>query len=232
MKQFFLFTFLMAYSMVTFAQSADEIIANHLKAIGGAENWKKVTSTYAEMSSDMGGVKIPIKMWGIHNKGMKVEFVVQGMTGIQVVTDKDGWSLMPFMGQTKAEPTPEDQLVSARAQLDIQGDLIDYAAKGSVVELLGEDTEEGVEVYKVKLTDKDKNETTYFVDKETSYIIKEVSKSMVQGQEVENAATFSNFKKVGDLVFPFATSGGMGNMVFEKIEINVPVDTAMFAMPK
>jgi hypothetical protein len=139
---------------------------------------------------------------------------------------------MPFMGQTKAEPTPEDQLVSARAQLDIQGDLIDYAAKGSVVELLGEDTEEGVEVYKVKLTDKDKNETTYFVDKETSYIIKEVSKSMVQGQEVENAATFSNFKKVGDLVFPFATSGGMGNMVFEKIEINVPVDTAMFAMPK
>ncbi len=232
MKNFFLFTFFLGYSLISFGQTADQIINDHIKAVGGADNWKKVQSMYAEMNTDFGGVKVPIKMWGINNKAMRIEFVVQGMTGIQVVTEKEGWSLMPFMGQTKPEPTPEEQLKGSRSQLDIQGKFIDYAAKGSSVEYLGEDTEEGVEVYKIKLTDKDKVETTCYFEKETSYLIKESTKVMVQGQEQEQVSTFSNFKKVGDIVLPHAGTGGMGSMNFDKIEINAKVDETLFVMPK
>jgi hypothetical protein len=187
---------------------------------------------YTEANSDFGGTKLPIKMWAINNKAMKVEFTLQGMTGIQVVTDKDGWSLMPFMGQTKPEPTPEEQLKAGQSGLDIQSEFIDYAAKGSSVEYLGEDTEEGVEVYKIKLTDKTKTETTYFIDKESYYIIKETSKAMMQGQEVENATTYGNYKTVGNIVLPYSMTGSMGNMNIDKYDINVAVDEKIFVMPK
>ena len=66
------------------------------------------------------------------------------------------------MGQTKPEPTNEEALKSARSQLDIRGQLLDYKIKGSTVEYLGEDEDEGVEVYKIRLTDANKTRNNLF----------------------------------------------------------------------
>jgi outer membrane lipoprotein-sorting protein len=226
---FFLLFTLFSFSLL--GQSADEIVNNHVKAIGGIENWTKLNTIYMEMSTDMQGQKLPIKMWQVHEKAMRIEFVVQGMTGIQVVTDKDGWSLMPFMGQKDPEPTNEEQLKQAQSQLDIHGQLINYEAKGSSIEYLGEDEIEGVEVYKLRLTDKNKIETTFFIDKESYYIVKSVTKTSFQGQEIEAPSIYSNYKKIGDIYMPHTMNSGMGIMEIEKIEINPKVDETIFKMP-
>lgn len=232
MKQFFLVTFLIGYSLIAIAQSADEIVGKHLDAIGGADNWRKINSVKMVASSDAGGFKLPITMTSIHNKAMRVEFEVQGMKGIQVITDKDGWSLMPFMGQTKPEPTPEEQLKAARSELDIQGDLVDFAKKGSEVEALGEEEVEGVEAFKIKVTDINKSETTYFIDKENYLILKSVTKATIQGQEVEQETTYGNYKKIGNVTMPYTMTGPMGVMEISEIEINPAVDEKIFEMPK
>ena len=91
---------------------------------------------------------------------------------------------------------------------------------------------DGVEVYKIKLTDKEKSETTYFIEKETSLLIKEVTKTMVQGQEQEMATVYGNYKKVGDVLMAHSINGGMGNITVDKIEINSTVDPLIFDMPK
>ncbi len=230
MKQIVTVLILTFVSMVAYSQTADEIINNHIKAIGG-DKWNSLNTMYAEMSSDMGGMKIPIKTWQEHMKGMRVEFEVQGMTGIQVVTDKGGWSLMPFQGQTKPEPTNEEQLKSARSQLDIRGQFLDYKAKGSSVEYLGEDEEDGVEVYKVKLTDKEKTETTYFIDKSTYLLIKSDTKASFQGKEMEMVTKFSNYKEVNGLTMAHSVDGQMGKIDFVKIEINPTIESTKFDMP-
>jgi outer membrane lipoprotein-sorting protein len=232
MKQFFLMGLFLVISFFSWAQTADEIIQKHIDAIGGADNWRKINTMTMQGSSDMGGMKIPITMSTIHKKALRVEFEVQGMKGIQVVTDKDGWSLMPFMGQTKAEPTPEEQLKSAQSELDIQGDLIDYAAKGNEVEALGEEEVDGVETYKIKLTEANKNETTYFFDKENYMILKAVLKATIQGQEVEQATSFGNYKKVGDITMPYSMTGPMGVMEITDIKVNPTIDSTIFDMPK
>ncbi|HRG22145.1 MAG TPA: hypothetical protein PLQ57_13980 [Saprospiraceae bacterium] len=233
MKKFFsLLTFLAVVFTVS-AQTADEIIDNHIKAIGGAQKWNELNSMYSEMTTDMGGMKVPIKIWQQHMKGMRVEFEVQGMTGIQVVTDKDGWSLMPFMGQTKPEPTNEEALKSARSQLDIRGQLLDYKGKGSSVEYLGEDEDEGVEVYKIRLTDSNKTETTFFIDKENYLLIKAVSKVNFQGQEIDAVTKMSNYKDVGGILIPHSIdSMSTGKMEIVKTEINPAIAEDKFAMPK
>ena len=233
MKKFFSLLTFLAVVFTLSAQTADEIIDNHIKAIGGAAKWNELNSMYSEMTTDMGGMKIPIKIWQQHMKGMRVEFEVQGMTGIQVVTDKDGWSLMPFMGQTKPEPTNEEALKSARSQLDIRGQLLDCKGKGSTVEYLGEDEDEGVEVYKIRLTDSNKTETTYFIDKESYLLIKAVSKVNFQGQEIDAVTKMSNYKDVGGILIPHSVdSMSTGKMEIVKTEINPAIAEDKFAMPK
>ncbi|MBK8702040.1 MAG: hypothetical protein IPN29_21705 [Saprospiraceae bacterium] len=103
------------------AQLGNKIVKNHLKAIGGVEKWNSLNTLYMEVVMDMGGLQIPVKIWQEHMKGIRVEFTVQGLTGIQVATEKDGWSLMPFQGQDKAEPTDEELLKNQRSQFNIRG---------------------------------------------------------------------------------------------------------------
>ena len=233
MKQLLTFFAFVLMTATAWSQTADEIIDNHIKAIGGAQKWNELNSMYSEMTTDMGGMKIPIKIWQQHMKGMRVEFEVQGMTGIQVVTDKDGWSLMPFMGQTKPEPTNEEALKSARSQLDIRGQLLDYKGKGSTVEYLGEDEDEGVEVYKIRLTDNNKTETTFFIEKESYLLIKAVSKVNFQGQEIDAVTKMSNYKDVGGILIPHSVdSMSTGKMEIVKTEINAAIDADKFVMPK
>ncbi|MBK8702038.1 MAG: hypothetical protein IPN29_21695 [Saprospiraceae bacterium] len=233
MKKLLSFLTLVLATFILSAQTADEIIDNHIKAIGGAEKWNSLNSMYSEMSMDMGGMKVPIKIWQEHMKGMRVEFTVQGMTGIQVVTEKDGWSLMPFQGQTKAEPTNEELLKNQRSQLDIRGQLLDYKAKGSTVEFLGEDEDEGVEVYKLRLTDKNKSETTYFIEKSSFLILKTMTKVKFQGQEFDGITKFSNYKEIGGLLLPHSVdSNQMGRMEIVSGEINPVIDAEKYSMPK
>ncbi|HRD06006.1 MAG TPA: hypothetical protein PK037_00530 [Saprospiraceae bacterium] len=233
MKHVFAFFAFLLLSIAAYSQTADEIIDQHIKAIGGAERWNEINSMYSEMTTDMGGMKIPIKIWQQHMKGMRVEFSVQGMTGIQVVTDKDGWSLMPFMGQTKPEPTNEEALKSARSQFDIRGQLLDYKSKGSTVEYLGEDEDEGVEVYKIRLTDANKTETTYFIDKESYLVIKSVTKVNFQGQEIDAVTKMSNYKDVGGIKIPHSVdSMSTGKMEIVHAVVNAVIEADKFDMPK
>lgn len=226
-----IFSFLLFTSTMAVSQTADGIVAKHLESIGGIDNWNKINTSYTEITTDMGGVKVPIKMWQSHMKGMRVEFEIQGMTGIQVITDKDGWSLMPFMGKADPEPTNEEQLKMAQSQLDLRGQLVDYASKGSTIEYLGEDEVEGVEVFKIRLTDKNKTETNYFMDKENYYIVKSTTKTTFQGQEVENTTVYSNYKKVDNVFFPFSMNGQMGQVDIQKLELNPKIDEAIYKMP-
>lgn len=229
--KFILSLLILFTSSFAIAQSADEIVSKHIEAIGGMSNWSKLNTAYTEFSVDNNGMKIPIKMWASHMKGMRMEFEIQGMKGIQVVTDKDGWSHMPFMGKADPEPTNEEQLKAERSQLDLRGQLVDYKAKGSSIESLGEDVIEGVEVHKIKLTDKDKVETTYFIDKETNFVIKSVTKVTFQGKEMDSETIFSNYKKINDLYFPFTMNSQNGPMEIQKIDLNPVIDEAIFKMP-
>ena len=141
----------------------------------------------------------------------------------------EGWSYFPIQQQPKPEPMTADQLKMTQDQLDIQGELVDYKAKGSKIELVGKDDMEGTEVYKLKLTTKDGKEKTMFFDASNYYLIKESEKVEADGQEIETAVTYSNFQKLPEgLVFPMTVETGNGPMTIKTVEINPKVDESIF----
>src|SRR5258705_6034181 len=110
---------------------------------------------------------------------------------------------------------------------------MDYKARGYTAELLGQETVEGANAYKMKLTTEDKKETTYYIDSKTFLIIKSVAKREMMGQEIEVETYFSDVKEFGGLKFNTSRIQKADGQVFQeahfdKIELNVPIDEKAF----
>jgi outer membrane lipoprotein-sorting protein len=234
MKKLKFFSLLLAASILTlasWAQSADEIIAKHIEAIGGADNWKKVNSIRQEATLSVQGMDIPVIVTLVHNKGSKQEFTVMGMTGYTIITNEGGWSFNPMMGQSKPEPMTSDDLKYGKDQLDAQGEFLNYKEKGHSVESLGKEDIDGTECFKIKLTRKSGTESVFFIDPKTYYPIRISSKVVANGQEVESIVNLSNYQKLPEgIVVPFTMENSQmpAPITMTKIVINAPIDESIF----
>jgi hypothetical protein len=218
---------------ISFAQTADEIINKHVDALGGKDKIKGITSLYMETSSQIMGNEAPGTLTILNGKGMKSETEFNGSKMIQCVTDKSGWATNPMSGNTP-EVMPDEQFKASKAQLQIGGELYDYATKGTKVELQGKDGN----LFKLKVTAKDSSESTYYIDPSTYLISKMTKSGVVMGQQVEVVSSFSDYKKTDyGFTIPYTTQIDLGSMfsltsTVKKVEINKPVDPKIFEMPK
>lgn len=220
------------------AQTADEIINKHLQARGGKDKIKAVQSERMTGKLVMGqGMEAPVVMELARPNKMRMEFTLQGMTGIQAYDGKAGWSVMPFMGKTEPEAMSADDIKQAEDQADMDGMLVDYKEKGHQVEYVGKEDVEGTPAHKLKVTKKNGDVVNVYIDADSYMEIKQAGKVKVRGQEIEGQSTFGDFKTVDGLIFPFSieqkAQGAPGGMTISisKIEVNPTLEASRFTMP-
>ena len=220
------------------AQTLDEVLAKNYKALGGLDKIKAVQTIRMTGTMTVGpGMEAPFILEQKRPNLARMEFTIQGMTGVQAYDGKVGWQLMPFQGRKDPEPLPEDAMRQMEEQSDFDGPLMDYKAKGNTVELVGKDKVEGSDVYKIKVTLKNGDLLYIYLDADQYLEVRTESKNTVRGTDVEGESTIGDYKEVGGLMFPHAMEQGQkGNpqkmkMTINKIEINVPIDDARFKMP-
>lgn len=223
------FAVLVSAFMSAKAQTADEVIAKYITAIGGADKWTKVQSLKVEGQIEVQGVTIPFTIQAVQMKGMRIDAEFQGNKIIDIVNPEKGWSQNPLAGKASLDPISADELKTKLDDLDIQDAFIDYKAKGSSVEFLGKDEEDGNEYFKIKLTTKNNNEKTYFFDTKTSLIYKVESIVKQQGQEVKSSVKYLDYKTTDfGVKIAFKQDQGMMQMVTKKVTVNPQIDTAIF----
>ncbi len=235
MKKFIsLVTLSLSLVLPAFSQTADEIIEKHLAAIGGKEKLLQLNTMITEGSLSVQGMDIPIKISQEHNKGLRVEIAVMGMTGYIINTTTEGWTYLPFQGQAAPEAMPAEVVKESADQLDLQSPLLNYKEKGHTVEFIGKEDFEGTECFKLKVLYKGGAEATMFFDPSSYNMIRQITKTKSTGQEATQDQTFSNFTKQEGYVFPFSLTGmGPGGIVtVTKIEFNKTLDESLFKVPK
>jgi hypothetical protein len=211
------------------AQTADEVIEKYITEIGGADKWSKVQSIKIEGQIEVQGIQIPFTMQGLQLKGMRVDAEFQGNKIIDITTPTKGWAQNPLSGKATLGPISEDELKQKLDDLDIQDPFVDYKAKGSVIESLGKDEEDGNEYFKIKMTTKNGNEKTYFFDTKTNLIYKIESIVKQQGQEMKSEQKLLDYQTTEyGIKFPFKQDQGQMMMVTKKITINPTIDATIF----
>ncbi len=221
------------------AQTVDEVIAKHFAALGGADKLKAVKSIRFTGRMEVGpGLQAPVTM-DVKRPGMsRMELTIQGMTMVQAYDGKMGWQIVPFQGKKDAEPLSADDLKDVQEQADsIDGPLMDYKAKGNQVELLGKEKIEGADCFKLKVSVKNGNVHTLYIDSDSFLEIKDVFKRMQNGTEVEFEILPGDYKEVEGLLFPFSEEQSIKGkpdkqrIFIEKIELNPALDEARYKMP-
>ena len=222
-------TLLFAVAFSVSAQTADEIIAKYIDAIGGAEKWSKIKSIKLEGQVEVQGLAIPFTMQGIQLKGQRVDAEFQGNKIIDIITPTGGWSQNPLAGKATMSPMTSEELKSKLDDLDIQDAFVGYKEKGSTIEFLGKDEEDGNEYFKIKMTTKNDNVKTYFFDTKTYLIYKEESIVKQQGQEMKAAVKLLDYQTIDyGVKMPFKSDQGMMIMVTKKITVNPVIDESIF----
>ncbi|HET7899403.1 MAG TPA: hypothetical protein VFL47_17070 [Flavisolibacter sp.] len=228
---------LLTGSVSLLAQSADEIIAKHLEAVGGKEKLTGISSVKMTSTNQVMGNEAPASITILNGKGFRSEAEMMGSKMIQVYTDKGGWMVNPMMGSSDPQPLPEEQAKAGAGQIYVEP-FLDYAAKGSKAEYLGQEKVNSVNAYKIKLTDKNGMVTNYFFDPSTYYTIQATRTAEMMGQQMEVTVSYSDFKKTDyGWVVPQTTEINMGGQFaitskLKNIEVNAPVDAAIFEMKK
>lgn len=223
--------------MAVQAQTADEIVNKHIEALGGKDKITNIKSLYMEGVMDVMGNEAPIVISMVNGKGYKSEVEFNGQKIVQAYNDKGGWMINPMMGSADPQAMPEEQYKVGKDEMNIGGALLDYAAKGKKVELLGKEKTGTVDAYKLKLTTADNAETTYYIDPTTYYIVKMSRTMEMGGQKGQVDIAFSDYKKTdAGYVMPYAIETTMPqgftlNSKINKVELNKEIDLKTFEMP-
>src|SRR5262245_24421092 len=120
-------------------QTVDDIVRSYLEARGGAARLRAVQSLRFTGSMEVGDIKAPFTLELARPSKMRTEFVVQGQTGVRAYDGQHAWARVPLPGEPPRLMSPEEA-ADARAQADVDmSPLVDAAAKGFTIELVGRD---------------------------------------------------------------------------------------------
>jgi outer membrane lipoprotein-sorting protein len=219
--------------------SADDIVNKNIDAKGGRKKMEAVKSMRVEGSIDLGGgMQAPFTAEFKRPNQVRLEFNVQGMTGIQAYDGDIGWQVMPFAGTTTPTQMSDSEVKNVAEMADFDGPLFDYADKGSQIELVGEEEIEGTPAYKLKMTKKSGDVAIYYLDADAFLEIKVEQEREFQGSKIEVEESYGSYKEVGGLVMahsiqqkPKGSPQGQ-TITFEKVELNVDLDDSRFKMPE
>lgn len=223
-----------------YAQTADEIINKFITTTGGAEKWKAIKGIKMEMTTNQGGMEIPVEVVQLPGGKMYVKINLQGKEITQMAYDGNLLWNTNFMTM-KAEKMDAEATSNMKLNdQDFPEALLDYKSKGYTAEYTGKETKEGAECYKIKFTKKPTmvagvktdDVSFYYFETENNLIIAsetEIKEGPMKGQK--STSTMSDYQEVDGLFFPFSISQFGQPLKVKKITLNPVVDAKSFAFP-
>ena len=222
------------------ALTADELIAKNIEAKGGMGKLKAI-----------GSIKLTGKLAFAGDSGFELSYLqiltrsgkvrqeasLQGLTQVQAWDGREGWQISPFNGRKDPEKLSSDDAKGLEEEADLDGPMVDYKAKGNTVEFLGTEDVDGTEAYKLKVTLKNGDLKVYYFDPDYFLEIRVTTRRVIRGTEQDIETDLGNYEQVAGVYVPFsAESGAKGapknqKLTIEKVEVNPPVDDAIFVFP-
>ena len=223
---------------LTAAQIADKNVA----ARGGLAAWRGVDALSIKGLMDAGGtpeVRLPFEMSLKRPHKSHLEVHVKEQTAVQVWDGQQGWKFRPYLNRADVEGFTPEEARAAAAESELDGPLIDYARKGTRVELEGTDVVEGHKAYRLHLTEADGHQTNLWVDASTFLDVKiDGAPRRLDNRMHKVTVFYRDFKSVDGLRLPMTLETvvdgvrGSHRISFQAVTVNPPLSEALFARPQ
>jgi hypothetical protein len=240
--------FTLATLAANFAQAAPaveltaaQIVERNVAARGGLTAWRAVNSLTMAGEMDAGGkqdARLPFVMSMKRGQKSRLELTFQGQVAVQVWDGRQGWKLRPFLNRNEVEPFTAAETRSAAAAAELDGPLIDFARKGSQVELAGTELVEGLSAYKLKLTLKGGEQVNLWIDAASFLEVKiDGEPRKLDGRMHPVAILYRDYRKVGALTVPHLLETVVEGvkpshkMSIQSVKLNLVLDDALFVRP-
>ena len=227
---------LLALPVVASAQTADEQIEKNIEARGGAARLKAISTLRIVRTYGTFGANIPVTITKKRTGLYRTDQALPGRPAVARGVDATGaWESI----NGKVIRRPADQEAELRElDADFDGFLVDYKAKGHAVEYVGRERAGGIDTYKLKVTLKTGAVRHVWLDAATYLERRHEGTMTMPDGKVPVILTFSEWKDVEGVKFPFAIDEERNSfppqtfaIYTERVEINPAVADAVFAMP-
>lgn len=167
----------------------------------------------------------------------RLEVRFQGKTAVQVFDGKAGWKVRPFLGRHEVEPYTAEELRAAAQQTELDGPLVDYAAKGSRLALLGTEPVDGRDAYKLEVTTEKGEVRHVWVDTQTFLDVKVDATRRMDGKLRPVWTSLRDYRPVDGLMIPHLLETtvegvpGAEKVMVERVAVNPTLDEGRFARP-
>ena len=225
------------FSTAASAQTVDEIIAKNIQAHGGLDKLKSVRSIRTSAKFSQGSFRADFRQENKRADKVREEYIIQGLAQVQAYDGKTGWQISPFGGRKDPELLSQDDLKSLVVDADIDGPLVEYKEKGHKAELVGHDSMEGTDCFKIKLSMKNGDVRYYYLDADSYLELKLEIQTTIRGALQESELYYGDYEQVNGIFYPFAVeqaqkgSASRAQFSVEKIEQNIPLEDVHFSMP-
>jgi len=232
--------FLFAAIVPMSAQTADEIINNYFENTGGIASWEKLQAVKMTATANTQGMEIPVEVFQTKDGNQLVKINFQGQEIVQQAFDGETMWSTNFMTMLPEKSDAEATENMKKQINDFPSPFLNYKDKGFTIELMGKETKDGTETYKIKLTQspimvdgvEQPNVSYHYFDTETFVpIVSEhpITQGPMKGQM--NVSTMSDYQEVEGLYFPFALSMAGQGIQLKEVIVNPEIDKAIFAFP-
>lgn len=215
------------------AQELQEILDRHFYAVGQRELMGKKTHTVKATVEQM-GMQIPMSIHIKRPNKFRLEMEMQGQKMVQVFDGEKGWMIAPWMGQEPRELT-DAEIKQAMEQTNMDGELFNYALKGTEASLIGKVNMAGIPMYNIKLILQDGNVKNYYIDAGDFMIKKVIARIAAQGKEMELEQNLSEYKNFDGVMLPTKIESinpmGKATIKFTEISFNDEINDSVFKKP-
>lgn len=257
--------------------AAAEIVAKNVAARGGLESWRAVQSMSLSGKLGAGGnqratlqvpgpggregqqvaarrpaeeAQLPFLMELKRPRKMRFELQFNGQTAVQVYDGTNGWKLRPFLNRRVVEPFTQEEIKISSMQSELDGPLMDYAAKGTRIELAGTEKVEDRDTYKIKMIMSNGQALHVWIDAQTFLETKiEGQPRSLDGTAHPVEVYFRDYRDMHGLQIPFVletkvlpvekTAAGFKDppvpverISIERVVVNPKLDDSRFAKPE
>jgi hypothetical protein len=234
--------------------SAAQIVEKNVAARGGLAAWRGVqtmiwkgrvgagATSYEAVSHgkletrQRDEAQLPFTLEFKRPLKMRLEIQFNGQTAVQVFDGANGWKLRPYLGRSNWDAYTPDEVKLSAAEPGVDGFLIDYAAKGARVELVGTEKVEDHDAYKLKVSLRGGQVRHVWVDVRTFLEAKvEGLPRRLDGKPHDVEIYLREFKPEGGVVIPHVIETHVQGLrraekiTIENAAVNPKLDDSRFA---